>query len=191
MEVEKKLNVSFGTTTNRLAYPFDVGKSRFGNSMNPITGVPNVGPGKYNNDERTSMVHILESRPMSNQGYSLGARKVPRSQKFTFMDTPAPGAYDRDGPMSVKPAYKPFNTAVDRDASSKRRDLMANPGPGSYETRTVGCHRVQYAQSFGGEPSDLPCVTQTSTIPRNTDKLPTTREEKRYLRKLAYLKLYY
>lgn len=49
--VEKKSNVAFGTTQDRKGFPEDVGRSRFGSSMNPIGGVPDVGPGKYNYDE--------------------------------------------------------------------------------------------------------------------------------------------
>jgi len=192
MEVEKKTNVAFGVAGERKAFPFDVGHSRFGNAMNPISGSPGVGPGKYNYDEMTSMMYRIQTRPVSKKGYTLGARQGPRLRKLVSLDTPAPGAYDPTGPRPVSSAYKPFNTAVARDLSGRLcGDSFTTPGPGTYETIKPGCRQVQYAQSFGSQPTDLPCIKQQSTIPQNTNKLPTTTEEKRYLRKLAYLKLYY
>ena len=43
--------VSFGTSTDRHIFPVDTPKSRFGCSLKPIRGTPQLGPGCYNNDE--------------------------------------------------------------------------------------------------------------------------------------------
>jgi len=183
-------HISFGTTKERTAFPFDVGNHRFGNEMNPITGAPDVGPGKYNNAEKTSMKHMMAKRPMSTRGYVLGARCAPRSHSLNKMITPAPSAYQKISQYdTTSSSYKPFGVSVDRDPSAKKMSIT--PGPGTYDNTAGGCLQVSYSQSFGGAPTDLPQVKQQSTIARNTDKLPTTKEERRYLRKLAYLKLYY
>lgn len=56
---EKFSNVSFGTTQDRQIFPTHVPPTRFGNELNPITGSPEVGPGRYNNEEVSSEDRLL------------------------------------------------------------------------------------------------------------------------------------
>jgi len=192
MEVAKKTNVAFGTESHRKTFPSDGGHSRFCIAVSSISEFTDLGPGKYNNAEMTSMLHRMQKRPVSTKGYTLGARQGPRLRKLDSLDTPAPGVYDSTERRPITKAYKPFNAAVERDLSGKlSSDPFTTPGPGTYDHLERGCRQVRYCQSFGTGPTDLPCIKLQSTIPQNTNKLPTTTEEKRYLRKLEYLKLYY
>jgi len=43
--------------------------------------------------------------------------------------------------------------------------------PGLYDCRLPSARKVEYHQSFGGRPINLPDVTQHSTIDANTDKV--------------------
>ena len=55
LAAEKVSNVSFGTGQNRKMFPMYAPQTRFGNEMATIRGLPNTGPGCYNNEEvRTS-----------------------------------------------------------------------------------------------------------------------------------------
>ena len=64
--VEKKSNISFGTTLNREVYPTHVPHTRFGNDLKAIRGQPNTGPGCYNNEEVGNM-RISRSKFHSNR----------------------------------------------------------------------------------------------------------------------------
>jgi len=190
---EKKSNISFGTTLTREIYPTHVPSTRFGNELIGIRGAPNRGPGCYNNEQVSNFWHGIETKITSEKGYSLGARTGPRLAREYVFKTPAPTAYQTGctDPILFDPAYKPFSAAAQRFPIYKRDVEEVTPGPGTYEHGIHRDRKVQWHQSFGGAPINLPDVEQQSTITKNTEKLMSTKEEKKYHRKLAYLKLYY
>lgn len=49
--IEKKSNVSFGTTRGREIFPSSVPHNRLASDLNPIRGAPNRGPGTYENED--------------------------------------------------------------------------------------------------------------------------------------------
>ena len=64
-------------------------------------------------------------------------------------------------------------------------------GPAGYNQELDRNRHVVWEGSFGGQPLNLPVVDHQSFIPSNTDKLLSAVENKRFNRRLAYLKLYY
>lgn len=193
MEVEKKSNVSFGTTIDREIFPTKVPPTRFGNDLSPMRGAPNRGPGCYDNEEVSNFLYQVKTKITSEKGYSLGARTGPRFGPEKKFITPAPDRYQTacTDPMLFDPAYKPFSAASKRFPVFKKDVEEISPGAGTYEHGVSGNRKVDWHQSFGGAPINLPSVKQHSTIDKNTAKLLSTKEEKKYHRRLAYLKLYY
>lgn len=71
--------------------------------------------------------------------------------------------------------------------------------PGTYEVKPMEKPKhVEWQGSFGGAPTNVPGAEESkqnfstkSSIPCNTDKLPSTSKDKLYYRRLAYLKLHY
>ncbi|CAG5125188.1 unnamed protein product, partial [Candidula unifasciata] len=190
---EKSGQVAFLTTKERELFPVKTSKDRFGNELCPLKGAPHRGPGCYDNDKKTNLVHLLETKIMSTKGYTLAARTGPRLAKEVAFQTPCPTEYQRHyhDPKNSQESKKPFQTGADRFTMSKKDIINAVPGAGTYEHQIHLNRKVQWHQSFGGSPVFLPTVALRSTIDRNTEKLYSTKEEKKYQRKLAYLKLYY
>ncbi|XP_074661000.1 ciliary microtubule-associated protein 3-like [Tubulanus polymorphus] len=191
MEVEKKVNVAFMTTLDREMFPMKMPQNRFGNDLNPIRGAPHRGPGCYDNEPVSNFKYLTDHKVQSQKGYVLGARTAQRFRE-KLQNTPAPTKYQTKctDPKLFDEAFKPFNAASARFPVYKR-DLEVGPGAGTYEHSIPQNRQVSWHQSFGGEPINLPQVKIQSTINRNTDKLLSTKEEKKYHRRLAYLKLYY
>ncbi|XP_064603633.1 ciliary microtubule-associated protein 3-like isoform X2 [Liolophura sinensis] len=191
--VSKKPKVAFNTTMNREMFPHEMPPNRFGNELIPIRGAPHRGPGCYENEDKTNFWYQIENKINSTKGYTLGARTAKRGPPLKAFLTPSPMAYqtDRTEPRVFTKSFKPFNVAADRFQVFKRDLTEVMPGPGTYEQDIPCSRQVQWHQSFGGAPIMLPDVQVKSTIEKNTDKLYSTKEEKKYHRKLAYLKLYY
>jgi len=190
---EKKSRVAFMSTLDRELFPTRVPPTRFGNDLSPMRGAPNRGPGCYNNEEVSNFQYQVKTKVVSSKGYSLGARTAPRIPKEYPFLTPAPTAYQNDvtDPKEFDPAYKPFSCAAQRFPVYRRDIEEVSPGAGTYDHNIKRNRKVQWHQSFGGEPINLPSVQQHSTIDQNTEKLLSTKEEKKYHRRLAYLKQYY
>ncbi|XP_064635890.1 ciliary microtubule-associated protein 3-like [Lineus longissimus] len=191
MDVERKPRVVFMTTLDREMFPSSMPYNRFGNEIAPLRGAPHRGPGCYNNEEVSNFKYIADHKITSTKGYSLGARTAERLKKID-QGVPAAPTYQTTctDPKVFSPAFKPFSNGAMRFPEYKR-DLVVLPGPGTYE-HNIKCNRqVKWHDSFGGAPINLPQVQIQSTIDKNTDKLFSTKEEKKYHRKLAYLKLYY
>ena len=193
MEVEKKSRVAFMSTLDREIFPTHVPHTRFGNDMTAIRGAPNRGPGCYENETVSNFWHGVETKITSQKGYSLGARTAPKIRNEIHFLTPAPTAYQTrcTDPQEFDPAYKPFNAAAGRFPQFKRDIDEITPGPGTYEHSIGRNRKVEWHGSFGTAPINLPSVQQHSTIDRNTEKLLSTKDEKKFHRRLAYLKLYY
>jgi len=193
MEVEKRSKISFGTTLDREIFPTSVPHTRFGNDLMPIRGIPDRGPGKYENEEVSNFWYQVKTKITSNRGYSLGARTAKRFRGEISFLTPAPTAYQTatTAPREFDSSYKPFSSAAARFPVLKRDIEEVSPGPGTYKHNETRNRKVDWHQSFGGTPINLPSVTQHSTIDKNTEKLMSTKEEKKYHRRLAYLKMYY
>jgi hypothetical protein len=190
---EKPSKVSFGSTGDREIFPSHVPHSRFGNELNPITGAPHRGPGHYEVEQTTNMINEMDRRPVSKKGYTLGARTAPRFNQYADMITPDPTKYQPDmtKPRQFRCTHKPFNSGTQRNQNLQDAAEHSAPGPGMYECKPVLCRQVSYHQSFGSRPINLPDVAQHSTIDCNTDKLRSTKDEKLYHRRLAYLRLFY
>ncbi|ESO86946.1 hypothetical protein LOTGIDRAFT_235142 [Lottia gigantea] len=191
MEVQKpQSNVSFMTTLDRELFPTKMPPNRFGNETIPLRGAPHRGPGCYDNEEKTNFWYDIEHKITSEKGYTLGARTAARIPEVVISKTPCPTTYQTHctDPKTFTTSKKPFEVGAERVISQRTE---AGPGPGAYEHSTPKNRQVQWHQSFGGAPIKTPEISVQSTINKNTDKLFSTKEEKKYHRKLAYLKLYY
>ncbi|XP_067655520.1 ciliary microtubule-associated protein 3-like [Haliotis asinina] len=193
MEMDKRPKVAFMTTLNRELFPTKMPPNRFGNEVVPLRGAPHRGPGCYENEEKTNFWYGVKNKITSEKGYTLGARtssRIPSDAKF---QTPSPLVYQTTctEPRTFSTSKKPFEVGAERFPVYRRDISEVLPGPGTYEHQCPKNRMVQWHQSFGGTPIMLPEVKVTSTIQKNTDKLLSTKEEKKYHRKLAYLKLYY
>ncbi|KAK2183785.1 hypothetical protein NP493_289g01036 [Ridgeia piscesae] len=94
-------------------------------------------------------------------------------------------------PRTFEVSYKPFSQASERFPLYKRDITEINPGPGSYDHELDQNRHIKWQEAFGTTPINLPEVKVHSTIHKNTEKLMSTKEEKKFKRRLAYLKLYY
>ncbi|KAK6973101.1 protein pitchfork [Biomphalaria glabrata] len=188
-----KAQTCFMTTKERQLFPVGTAQDRFGNELCPLRGAPHLGPGAYENDEKTSFVYLSKKKILSSKGYSLGARTGPRIKQIVQDKTPSPAEYQKDVTETLNPLQrnKPFGVGSERFPLFRRELMDVIPGAGAYDTDATLNKKVQWHQSFGGSPIQLPSVTHKSTIDRNTEKLYSTKEERKYFRKLAYLKLYY
>ncbi|XP_041367155.1 protein pitchfork-like [Gigantopelta aegis] len=191
--VAQNSRVAFMSTLQRELFPFKVPPNRFGNEITPLRGAPHRGPGCYNNEEYTNFWYNIEHKLTSDKGYTLGARTSLRIPKLKAVLGPCPTQYQQhwSDPKEIPPAKKPFEQSSERFPLTRKEVHDVVPGPGTYESEIAASRKVQWHQSFGGPPILLPPVSVTSTIEKNTDKLFSTKEEKKYHRKLAYLKLYY
>jgi len=185
--------VVFMTTKNREMFPVKMAQDRFGNELNPLKGAPHRGPGCYDNEEKTNFIYQIYHHLTSSKGYTMGARTGPRFAKESNFKTPCPTEYQQhcSEPCTFEPAQKPFEVGSDRFPIKKRDITEVVPGAGAYEHIVPRNRKIQWHQSFGGAPILLPSITVRSTIDKNTEKLYSTKEERKYHRKLAYLKLYH
>ncbi|KAK6190875.1 hypothetical protein SNE40_002648 [Patella caerulea] len=195
MQVESQPNVSFMTTLDRELFPTKMPPNRFGNEVVPLRGAPHRGPGCYENEEKTNFWYGVEHKITSEKGYTLGARTAARIPKHTVIQNPCPTTYQKTctDPKTFETSKKPFEVGAERFQTKKSSTsiMEASPGPGTYDQSNPRNRQVQWHQSFGGAPVMLPEISVQSTIHKNTDKLFSTKEEKKFFRKLAYLKLYY
>ncbi|RUS76007.1 hypothetical protein EGW08_016252 [Elysia chlorotica] len=186
-------NVVFMTCKDREMFPTKMAQDRFGNELCPLRGAAHRGPGCYDNEEKTNFSYQVDNKLVSTKGYSMGARTGPRFMRGNNFKTPCPTEYQqhRNDPMEFETSKKPFEIGSDRFPLYKRDLVDVVPGAGTYEHEIPRNRKVQWHQSFGGNPILLPSITLRSTIDRNTEKLYSTKEERKYHRKLAYLKLYF
>ncbi|XP_076472012.1 ciliary microtubule-associated protein 3-like isoform X4 [Babylonia areolata] len=157
----------------RQLLPLKVPYSRLGTQVGlSPSGNPRTGPGHYDNEQKTNLTSHIMSHPESTKGYTMGARTAPRLEPGPKQEE------DRDHLSEYQDA-----TSLSSDGKTK--------WPGTYNHVFKRNRKVLWPQSFGGSPVHMPTVTQPSTISRNTAKLSSTKEELKFHRKLAYLKLYY
>ncbi|KAM3936075.1 ciliary microtubule-associated protein 3 [Leptodactylus fuscus] len=188
--VEKVLkNVCFGSTQERKHFPYSCAPDRLGNDLSPIRGAPNRGPGCYNNEEVTSLEYLLERRPMSKKGYTMGARTAPRFPKDNKMYSPSPSEYQsfwsRERTFSA--SYAPFDIKAAR-FPDKKTDTILNPSPGTYEHSTKLGRKVSWPGRFGS-----PEWSEVSSLEKRTlrSKLLTDKEFRKFRNQVAYFSLYY
>ncbi|KER25025.1 hypothetical protein X801_03054 [Opisthorchis viverrini] len=148
-------------------------------------------PNLTKNPFQIDMKDNIHVKPTSTKGYTLGARTAKReSRVLQDAFAPGPGTYDpHETKKPIKMCFLPFNQASGRVTQTITGSDV--PGVGTYNLRTSNCRRIPWQRDTMLRPIDLPQVEQKSTIPVNTNKLPTTTECKRYQRKLAYLQLYF
>lgn len=185
--------VSFMTTLDREMFPTSMPRNRFGNEIVPLRGAPHRGPGCYENEDKTSFWYDIEHKINSTKGYTLGARTGSRFRKENVYQTPSPTAYQTNctDELLFEKSNKPFLVGADRFPVYRRDLTEVLPGPGAYEHDLRRNKKVQWHQSFGGSPISMPQTKVRSIIDQNTNKLYSTKEENKYNRKLAYLKLFY
>ncbi|XP_060577345.1 ciliary microtubule-associated protein 3-like isoform X2 [Ruditapes philippinarum] len=118
---------------------------------------------------------------------------LQRANTTIGFQTPSPTTYQTKCTdlMEFDRSKKPFLVGADRFPVYRRDINEVLPGPGVYEHDIRRNRRVQWHQSFGGTPIAMPTIQVRSIIDQNTEKLYSTKEEKKYNRKLAYMKLYY
>ncbi|KAL4224741.1 hypothetical protein ACF0H5_015438 [Mactra antiquata] len=116
-----------------------------------------------------------------------------RQSTIDKYQTPSPTAYQTTctDAKTFDLSKKPFLVGADRFPVYRRDINEVLPGPGAYEHQIKRNRQVQWHQSFGGTPVMMPEIQVRSIIDRNTEKLYSTKEEKKFNRKLAYMKLYY
>ncbi|CAF1152166.1 unnamed protein product [Adineta steineri] len=173
---EPPAKIVFGTTLNRPTFPTDIQHDCFGNYQTPLRGVPNLGPGSYENDEKTTFQYVLDHQPMSNRGYTFNARTSKRNVFPTKNDVPSPDTYQMDltNLPEKKHSFKPFNFGGDRLPSLAKRTKI--PGPGSYECDVKQNRQVHMRHSFGGRVGLIP-VVKTKCMPTNEDKCEICQEK--------------
>jgi len=144
---KKESRVAFGSTLDRELLPLKTPHTRAGNEMG-LRGVPNLGPGSYNNDQVSSFVHGLNQKPVGKKGYSLGARTAQRFSKKNN-DYPGPPTHQKTVTKlrEFPPAQKPFQCGASRFPQLR---VDFTPGPGCYEFDTARDRKVQFHGSFGG-----------------------------------------
>ncbi|XP_028417500.1 protein pitchfork-like [Dendronephthya gigantea] len=169
---EGKSSIAFGTTLDRELLPLKVPPTRFGNQLQ-IPRAPNLGPGRYNNDEVSTLTYELEHRPGCKKGYSLGARTAERFQKPLHLDTPGPQTHQEINgkPREFKPAFRPFQTGASRlpPVSANSREHVL-PGPGTYEHKVSRNRKVKYLGSFGGPQTLVTSIRMKCTGNGEKDK---------------------
>ncbi|XP_052798352.1 protein pitchfork-like isoform X2 [Mya arenaria] len=111
----------------------------------------------------------------------------------SMFQTPSPMAYQTTCTdlKEFETSEKPFLVGAERFPVYRRDIEEVLPGAGAYEHQVRRNRKVQWHQSFGGAPILMPTIQVRSIIDQNTEKLYSTKEEKKYNRKLAYMKLYY
>ncbi|XP_076472009.1 ciliary microtubule-associated protein 3-like isoform X2 [Babylonia areolata] len=178
----------------RQLLPLKVPYSRLGTQVGlSPSGNPRTGPGHYDNEQKTNLTSHIMSHPESTKGYTMGARTAPRLEPGPKFQTPVPAQYQSHlhDPKVMVTSKRPFGCGCKRFPVRRREMFEIAPGPGTYNHVFKRNRKVLWPQSFGGSPVHMPTVTQPSTISRNTAKLSSTKEELKFHRKLAYLKLYY
>ncbi|CAF3441170.1 unnamed protein product [Rotaria socialis] len=163
-------DVAFGTTVqNRPTFPTDIAHDCFGNHQTPLRGVPQLGPGSYNNEDKSTFRYVLDHQPMSRRGYTFNARTEERKTFEPKTDVPSPDAYQMDLTHlpDKKRSFKPFNAASQRFHT--RCKSAGAPGPGSYECDVKQNRQVHMLHNFGGRTKLVPLV-KTKCMSLNTDK---------------------
>ncbi|CAF5178913.1 unnamed protein product, partial [Rotaria magnacalcarata] len=163
-------DVAFGTTAqDRPTFPTDIAHDCFGNHQTPLRGVPQLGPGSYNNEDKSTFRYVLDHQPMSRRGYTFNARTEQRKTFEPKIDVPSPDAYQMDLTHlpDKKRSFKPFDAASQRFHT--RCKSAGAPGPGSYECDVKQNRQVHMLHNFGGRTKLVPLV-KTKCMPLNTDK---------------------
>jgi len=157
--------ISFGSGMERPTFPDEIAHDRFGNEMNPNKGVKAVGPGQYDNHEKTTFTNF--NQKISLKGYIIGARTSKRSFSPILTSAPPSTTYqNEDSDLQSKKAFKPFNFGDER---FNNRVMATVPGPGAYELDVEKNRKVQMIHSFGGQTHLMPIV-ETKCITAGSDK---------------------
>lgn len=164
-----KKHVSFGTGMDRPTFPDQIANDRFGNEMNPLRGVKDVGPGQYDNHEHTTFTNF--DKKISLKGYILD-RTSKRNFSPLLTCAPPPTTYQNEEPKDFKTAFKAFNVGAKR----KSEKIIEGPGPGTYEFDVARNRKVQMFHSFGGPTNMIPIV-ETKCISIEADKCENCNEE--------------
>ncbi|CAF0771313.1 unnamed protein product [Adineta ricciae] len=174
---EPPAKVVFGTGfANRPTFPTDIQHDCFGNYQTPIRGVPNLGPGSYENDAKSSFRYVLDQQPMSRRGYTFNARTEKREAFVPKTDVPSPDTYQKDltAREHTRRAFKPFDVGGERLPSMAKHGNL--PGPGTYQWDVKQNRQVHMRHSFGGRTSLIP-VIKTKCAPTNTDQCQICRKQ--------------
>uniref|UniRef100_A0A3P8W9R2 Primary cilia formation n=1 Tax=Cynoglossus semilaevis TaxID=244447 RepID=A0A3P8W9R2_CYNSE len=175
-----QLSRSFGSGQHRKLFPLHYAPDRLGNQMSRLNA-PHVGPGCYNNHERT---------PGSKRGYCLSARTAARFPPDIQTSTPSPQLYQPDQSQSrtVLPGKTPFNSSAERFKGRLKTDPAPENQPGTYDYNAVTNRKVSWPMCFGRPDwSRLPQLEKKSLrVMLNGEK-----EFLKHRSRVAYLSLYY
>ncbi|XP_046849000.1 protein pitchfork-like [Xenia sp. Carnegie-2017] len=187
-------SIAFGSTLNRKLLPLNVPPTRFGNKLR-IPRAPNLGPGRYDNDEVSTFTYAMDHRPCCSKGYTLGARTAHRFGKSLHLNTPGPQAYQEINgkPLEISPAFRPFQSGSSRfPPVHSKKQKNGEPGPGTYEHMVVKNRKLKYLGSFGGPQTlVLPVRTRNHEGTNVKLRLMTEKDVKKLRHKEAYLSLYF
>ncbi|KAL3318595.1 hypothetical protein Ciccas_002741 [Cichlidogyrus casuarinus] len=140
----------------------------------------------------TDLLYRLDLKPTNKEGYALGGRKAIRFVRYVSGSNLAPGIYQDY--LIRKPDRCKCKGMI---FSGSRPETKIDNGPsvGSYfpdkDKMSTSPRQVKWQYDTQGRPINLPNISQKSTITANTSKLESTVDERKYQRKLEYLKLFF
>ncbi|XP_068774364.1 ciliary microtubule-associated protein 3 isoform X1 [Struthio camelus] len=142
--------ISFGSCQERKLFPLHHAPDRLGIQLVPIRGDPWLGPGRYQNHKKSSLVYSLAHKPQSKKGYVIGARTAQRFIPEPQTVTPGPGMYQSwwKKERKCQPAYAPFSIKSPR-FPDKPLEREFFPGPGSYEADKLLHKKITWPMKFG------------------------------------------
>ncbi|NXS60480.1 PIFO protein, partial [Brachypteracias leptosomus] len=186
-DVQKR--ISFGSCQERKMFPLHQAPDRLGIQLVAIRGHPSLGPGCYLSQERNSLRHSLENKPLSKKGYVIGARTAQRFLPEPQTVTPDPARYQPSWKeeRKLQPAYAPFSTKTPR-FPHKPSDKAFFPGPGTYEAEKQVHKKVTWPMKFGSPDWSLVPMPAQRMLKM---ELTIDRELRKHQHRVAYLSLYY
>ncbi|XP_058938032.1 ciliary microtubule-associated protein 3 [Kogia breviceps] len=184
-KAETMVNYSFGTCQQRKLFPHFHPPNLLGNKFLPLRRVPHRC---YIAEDMYGLAYNLSKIPTSIKGYAFGARTAVRFKPISKDMTPYPGMYQTVGPQEQthKQNFAPFNALLPRFRTYSKDTCY--PGAGTYNPDIKPPQKITWPMKFGS-----PDWAQVPSLQKRTLKaeLPTDKEFRKHLNRVAYLSLYY
>ncbi|XP_014113627.1 PREDICTED: protein pitchfork isoform X2 [Pseudopodoces humilis] len=184
-------HISFGTTQDRKMFPYYYAPDRLGIEMPGMRGSPFLGPGCYLGPETNILKSSISTRPMSSQGYVMGARTAPRFQWKIQTVTPGPAAYQPflGEERRCQPARVPFSSSSPR-FPTRLLDKDLFPGPGNYNIDQPIGRKVTWPMKFGAPDWAAVPALRRRMVKMQVQKMTVDKNFRKNQGREAYLKLY-
>ncbi|NWI65836.1 PIFO protein, partial [Todus mexicanus] len=179
----------FGSSQERKIFPFHHAADRLGIQLRAIRGDPELGPGRYLSEERSSLRYALDNKPLSKKGYVIGARTGQRFIPEPQTVTPSPVTYQPfwQRERKCQPAYAPFSAKAPR-FPDKPLEREFFPGPGTYEGDKQPHKKITWPMKFGSPDWSL-VPTPAQRMLRM--EMTIDKEFRKHRNRVAYLSLFY